>query len=152
MPPDSRCGRAWQPSARAPVLMHRRAVRIRAGADSSLHHQDTKGPRRVSSMSSEVAHAPPVLSLTDGGPGAALLKRLRLTYSELGAASPRTAIILVAVTWPPLCLLAVLQGLATGGTQLPFLHDIASHVRFLFAVPALALAEIPVGARLRRTA
>jgi len=103
-------------------------------------------------MSSEVAHAPPVLSLTDGGPGAALLKRLRLTYSELGAASPRTAIILVAVTWPPLCLLAVLQGLATGGTQLPFLHDIASHVRFLFAVPALALAEIPVGARLRRTA
>jgi hypothetical protein len=93
----------------------------------------------------------PTLSLTEGGPGAAVIKRLRFGPWDLGAAAPRTAVLLAAITWIPLLVLSVLQGTALGGVQLPFLHDIAAYVRFLFAVPVLVLADPVVGARLRRT-
>jgi hypothetical protein len=43
------------------------------------------------------------------------------------------------------------EGLAVGGATIPFLYDIAAHVRFLVAIPMLLLVEIPIGARLRRT-
>jgi len=90
-----------------------------------------------------------VLHLTTGGPGAGLLLRLRLIRPELGVGSPRTAIVLAAVTWLPLLILSIIGGVALGGCQIPFLRDIAAQTRFLFALPVLLLAEGTVGARLR---
>lgn len=100
-------------------------------------------------MTSENASEFPALSLIEGGPGDALMKRLRLIRPEIGAASARTAIILAAVTWLPLLVLSVIEGLALGGARIPFFYDIAAHARFLVAVPILVLAEIPIGRRLR---
>ena len=100
-------------------------------------------------MTSASAKEFPELSLIEGGPGDALMKRLRLIRPEIGAASARTAIILAAVTWLPLLVLSVIEGLALSGARIPFLYDIAAHTRFLVAVPILVLAEIPIGRRLR---
>lgn len=94
----------------------------------------------------------PELSLMEGGPGDALMKRLRLIRPELGAVSARTAIILAALTWLPLLVFSFIEGLALGGARIPFLYDIAAHARFLVAVPILVLAEIPIGKRLRSVA
>ena len=91
----------------------------------------------------------PELSLMEGGPGDALMKRLRLIRPEFGAASARTAIILAVITWFPLLVFSSIEGLALGGARIPFLYDLAAHARFLVAVPILVLAEIPVGRRLR---
>jgi hypothetical protein len=92
----------------------------------------------------------PPFSFTQGGPGAAFMKRLRLIHPQLGEGSVRTALLLAAITWLPLFVLSMLEGLAFGGVKLPFIRDIAAHVRFLFAVPVLVLADIPVGVRLRQ--
>jgi hypothetical protein len=100
-------------------------------------------------MMSENAKEFPELSLIEGGPGNALMKKLRLIRPEIGSASARTAIILAAVTWLPLLVLSVIEGLALRGARIPFLYDIAAHTRFLVAVPILVLAEIPIGRRLR---
>ncbi len=89
-------------------------------------------------------------SLTEGGPGTAFMKRLRLIHPEMGAGSARTALILMALIWLPLCILCLIEGVAFGGVKLPFSHDLAAHTRFLLAVPVLVLADIPVGARLRQ--
>jgi hypothetical protein len=89
-------------------------------------------------------------SLTEGGPGSAFMKRVRLIHPEMGAGSVRTALILMALMWVPLCVLCLAEGLAFGGVKLPFFLDIAAHTRFLLAVPVLILADIPVGARLRQ--
>jgi hypothetical protein len=91
----------------------------------------------------------PELSLMEGGPGDALMKRLRLIRPEFGAASERTAIILAALTWLPLLVFSLIEGLALGGARIPFFYDLAAHARFLVAVPILVLAEIPIGKRLR---
>jgi hypothetical protein len=94
----------------------------------------------------------PEFSLMEGGPGDALMKRLRLIRPEFGAAPARTAIILAAIAWVPLLVFSFVEGLALGGARIPFLYDIAAHVRFLVAVPILVLAEIPIGRRLRAVA
>jgi hypothetical protein len=100
-------------------------------------------------MQSQNEDEVPELSLMEGGPGDALMKRLRLIRPELGAASARIAIVLAALAWIPLFALSAVEGLALGGARIPFLYDLAAHVRFLVAVPILVLAEIPIGRRLR---
>jgi hypothetical protein len=94
----------------------------------------------------------PELSLMEGGPGDALMKRLRLIRPKFGTASGRTALILAALTWLPLLVFSFIEGLALGGARIPFLYDLAAHARFLVAVPILVLAEIPIGKRLRGVA
>jgi len=89
-------------------------------------------------------------SLTEGGPGSSFMKRLRLVHPELGTGAARTALMLMALTWGPLFVLCLLRGLAFGGVKIPFFYDIAAHTRFLFAVPVLVLADIPIGVRLRQ--
>jgi hypothetical protein len=86
-------------------------------------------------MQSENVNEVPELLLMEGGPGDALMKRLRLIRPELGEASARTAIILAAITWIPLLAFSFVEGLALGGAKIPFLYDIAAHARFLVAVP-----------------
>jgi hypothetical protein len=44
-----------------------------------------------------------------------------------------------------------LRGDAFWRLQVPFIDDLASHVRFLFAVPILVLTEIPLARRMRHT-
>ena len=92
----------------------------------------------------------PALLLTEGGPGNAVLRRLKL--APVGKDAPRAAIVLSMVAWLPLLVLSAAGGLAVGGASIPFLYDISAHVRFLFAVPVLVLAEIPIGRRVREAA
>lgn len=101
-------------------------------------------------MSANTAEGIPPLLPTEGGPGAALMRRLGLT--PLGEGSRRAAVVLAVVAWLPLLVLSTIEGLAVSGSAIPFLYDIAAHVRFLLAVPVLVLAEIPIGARLRTVA
>ena len=87
--------------------------------------------------------------LTEGGPEAAFMERLHSVYPGLDAGRGRTALILVALSWVPLFVLCILEGLAFGGVKIPFFYDISVHARFLLAVPVLVLADIPIGVRLR---
>jgi hypothetical protein len=99
-------------------------------------------------MSVDVAERFPTLFLTEGGPGDLVMRWLRLSPPTLRAR--RAAVVLAAVGWLPLLVLCAAGGLLLGGARVPFLYDIAAHVRFLVAVPVLMLAEIPIGVRLRR--
>ncbi|HEY1983584.1 MAG TPA: hypothetical protein VGH13_26170 [Xanthobacteraceae bacterium] len=65
------------------------------------------------------------------------------------AALIRTAVLLAAITWLPLALLSVAEGLAIRDSTIPFLKDLSVHVRFLVAVPLLVYAEEPIGRRVR---
>jgi hypothetical protein len=103
-------------------------------------------------MESKNVNEFPELLLMEGGPGDALMKRLRLIRPEIGAACARTAVSLAALTWLPLLVFSSIEGLALGGARIPFLYDLAAHARFLVAVPILVLAEIPIGRRLQNAA
>jgi len=74
-------------------------------------------------------------TLTEGGPGAAFMKRIHLVHPERGAGLGRTALILMAITWVPLFVLCGFEGLLFGRVKMPFFYDIAAHARFLLAVP-----------------
>ena len=78
------------------------------------------------------------------------MKRVHLVHPERGAGLGRTALILMTVTWVPLFVLCLFEGLLFGRVKMPFFYDIAADTRFLFAVPILVLADIPIGLRLRR--
>lgn len=89
-------------------------------------------------------------TLTEGGPGAAFMKWVHLVKPEPGAGLGRTALILMALSWAPLFVLCLFEGLFLGRVKMPLFYDFATHARFLVAVPVLVLADIPVGVRLRR--
>jgi hypothetical protein len=72
-----------------------------------------------------------------------------LANPELDAGRGRTALILMALSWVPLFVLCVLEGLAVGRAKMPFFYDIAVHTRLLLAVPVLVLADVPIGVRLK---
>src|SRR5262249_3329713 len=99
-------------------------------------------------MVGAAAEVVPPLALTEGGPGDTLLKRLRL--APFAYRSRRAALVLAGVTWIPLFLLSAIGGLAFSGANIPFIYDLAAHVRFLVAVPVLVLADTPIGAHLRQ--
>ncbi|MCY1056047.1 hypothetical protein [Nannocystis sp. SCPEA4] len=90
----------------------------------------------------------PELFWVDGGPGDAALRRLRVAPLRGRASAVAAGVALFA--WLPLLVLAGVDGVLVGGTALPFLHDLAVHVRFLVAVPLLVLADLPIGAQLDR--
>ena len=92
-----------------------------------------------------------ILSLMEAGPGTNLLRHLKLNPPMSGQAGMMFAVALMAVTWLPLAILAAMEGNAFHGLPVPFVHDYAAHVRFLFAVPILVLAEIPIARRIRKT-
>src|SRR5215472_6197636 len=104
----------------------------------------------MGSANLESAELSQSFTLTEGGPGAAFIKRIHLVPPERGAGLGRTALILMALTWVPLFVLCGFEGLLFGRVKMPFFYDIAAHARFLLGVPVLVLADIPVGARLRR--
>ena len=102
----------------------------------------------MASVSFDTAEPSQTFVITEGGPGAAMMRRLHLVRPEQAGGLGRTALILVAVTWVPLFVLCLLEGLAFGRVTIPFMYDIAAHARFLLAVPVLVLADLPVGARI----
>ncbi|MBV8551344.1 MAG: hypothetical protein JOY54_08595 [Acidobacteriaceae bacterium] len=66
----------------------------------------------------------------------------------LGVALPdrsgvtKRALLAILLTWLPLLVLSLAQGLAFGErVQVPFLYDFAANIRFLIALPLLILAE-----------
>ena len=74
----------------------------------------------------------------------------------LGRPGPRYVglrmIIFSLVTWLPLLLFSMIQGLAFGNAvKVPFLYDFSGHTRFLFALPLLFLAEMVIAPRIRTT-
>jgi hypothetical protein len=88
-------------------------------------------------------------SLTLGGP----LHRLQM---RLGRDRPerdrvvRRALLGTLVTWLPLLILSLMQGLAYGAqVRIPLLRDFAVNVRFLVALPILILAESRIDLRWR---
>jgi hypothetical protein len=92
-----------------------------------------------------------ILSLMEAGPGTSLLRRLKLSPPMSVRAGTTFAVALMAVAWLPLAMLAVADGDAFHGLPVPFVYDYAAHVRFLFALPILVLAEIPIARRIKNT-
>lgn len=94
----------------------------------------------------------PEFSLVRGAPSNALAERLGLATREpdkliwLG-------LLLAAVSWVPLLVLALAEGQAwDGAVALPFLRDAEVHVRSLLAVPLLIVADVIVQQRMQGVA
>ena len=88
-------------------------------------------------------------SIVLGGPLFQLLRRAHLTGDGLELLHWRM-LILPMVAWLPLLVLSALEGHALGkSVPVPFLLDVAAHVRFLVALPLLILSELVVHQRMR---
>jgi hypothetical protein len=90
-------------------------------------------------------------SITAGGPLHRLLVRLGNAGDERQRVV-RRALAIAVITWVPLFILSLVQGLAYGRhITIPFLRDYAVNVRLLLTVPILILAESGVDKRWRIT-
>jgi len=91
------------------------------------------------------------LSLVEGGASARIFERIIRVRLPDPRGCARLALTLALATWLPLALLSALRGAALPGTvDEPFFHDITPHVRFLFALPLLIIADLIVGPQLVR--
>jgi hypothetical protein len=80
-------------------------------------------------------------SLTRGGPFHRILVRLGHAGDERRRVVNR-ALLATLVTWLPLLVLSLVQGVAYGSqVKIPFLRDFAVNARFLIALPIMILAE-----------
>ena len=88
-------------------------------------------------------------SITRGGPLHWLL--VRMGHAGDGRKLIlRRALAVIIITWLPLLLLSLWQGLAWGHQiNIPFLRDMAVNVRLLIAVPILVMAESALDRRWR---
>lgn len=81
-------------------------------------------------------------SIVVGGPIYDFLARSRWVQQRLPNIL-RRMVALIAVTWLPLLLLSLRDGVAFGQrVRVPFLYDFSAYGRFLVALPILILAEI----------
>ena len=88
-------------------------------------------------------------SITRGGPLHWLLLLLGQASDERQRVAYR-ALFVVLLTWFPLLVLSLFEGLAYGPhIKIPFLQDFAVNVRFLIAAPILILAESGIDQRWR---
>ena len=95
------------------------------------------------------AAEPADFSLVLGGPIYQLLRRAHLSDDALTMVH-RRIVAGILITWFPLLLLALWEGVAFGGEiKVPFLLDAETHARFLVAIPLLILAELIVHVRMR---
>lgn len=88
-------------------------------------------------------------SLVLGGPLYQLLRRSHLS-DDANEMVHRRVIAFIAITWLPLLILTMIEGLAWSGRKVPFLYDIDSHCRYLLALPLMIYAELIVHVRMRR--
>ena len=84
---------------------------------------------------------PADFSLALGGPLFQLYLRTRLSGPALELLV-RRIIVITAIAWLPLLLLAALQGHLVGGVEVPFLFALDTHVRLLVVLPLLIAAEL----------
>ncbi len=90
----------------------------------------------------------PGFSIVLGGP-------LYQFYLKTGLASPpinlwkRRIIVVAIITWLPLFLLAMIDGVAFSDVKIPFIFDLATHARFLGALTLLIAAEFVAHQRIR---
>jgi len=87
------------------------------------------------------------LSVIEGGPLDRLQRRLGLMKLE-APLIVRRASIFSLVAWLPLLILSALQGTLLTNVKIPFLYDPSAHIRFLFSVPLLIVAEVVIGPRI----
>ena len=87
-------------------------------------------------------------SLLEGGPFYRLIARIGLMGNTVHQAIWRILLVSLAI-WLPLLLLAAWFGHALGGPGVPFIEDLAAHVRFLICTPLLLLADV-INARLMK--
>ncbi len=106
---------------------------------------------RADAIVSDSPHA-----IIEGGPGAALLARLHRKKPDANLSSASnliwSGIVLALISWAPLLVLSLVEGVVLKGPKIPFFHDIAAHVRSLVAIPLLVIAEIPIGSSTRTAA
>jgi hypothetical protein len=89
-------------------------------------------------------------SIVVGGPIYDSLRRIGLLRQSLPSIS-RRIVALIAITWLPLLLLSLKEGLAFGHrVRIPFLYDFAMYGRFLLGLPLLLLAEILIDPAIRQ--
>ena len=104
------------------------------------------GEQSVDQVRSSIAEN---FSITRGGPLHWLLVRLGQAGDGRRLVL-RRALAVVLITWLPLLLLSLVQGLAWGrGIKIPFLRDLAISVRLLIAAPILILSESRIDRRWR---
>lgn len=90
-------------------------------------------------------------SLVLGGPLYQFLLRSKLIQPPLGNLAWRIGVI-TALAWLPLVPFTIFSGRFMGGVLVPFLYDFEVHVRLLFSLPLLILAELVVYFRMRAIA
>lgn len=90
----------------------------------------------------------PEFSMVLGGPMYQLLRRLHVMREPLDLLV-RRIIVISLLAWLPLLVLTLISGRAWGGVKVPFLLDIAAHVRYLVSLPLLIIAEWVVHSRFR---
>lgn len=79
------------------------------------------------------------VSLVQGGPLYTLGRRVGLPAGGRGLI--RLGLILAALAWIPLAVLAAVEGHVTGGVTVPFINALGTHVRLLVLIPLYFLAE-----------
>ena len=88
-------------------------------------------------------------SIVLGGPTYDLLLRMGLLRFSLPNVLRRMA-ALVALTWLPLLLLSLREGLAFGHqVRIPLLYDLATYGRFMLCLPLLVVAEMVIDPAIR---
>lgn len=103
---------------------------------------DTEKRKNVSAIADN-------FSIVAGGPAYDLLLRLRLIRFSLPHILRRIA-VLVVLTWVPLLVLSLKDGLAFGHrVKVPLLFDFATYSRLLLALPLFVVAEIVIDPGIR---
>ena len=87
-------------------------------------------------------------SLVLGGPLYQLFRKTHLD-DDVTSHVRRRILVICGIIWLPLLLLCAIHGTLLGGIEIPFLHDVETHARFLIAVPLMILAELIVHQRMR---
>jgi len=107
------------------------------------------GKQDAAGMESHFREGRHDFSLVLGGPLFQLFRRAHLTGDAMDL-TIRRVLVITAVAWLPLLLIAVFRALTSTGTEsVSFFRDVEVHVRFLVALPVLIFAELIVHQRLR---
>ena len=105
-----------------------------------------KSPQEPSTQQSDPLHN---FSIVLGGPLYDSLQRHGIVQSSLPNVARRIA-ALVALTWLPLLVLSLRDGVAWGHqVKVPFLYDLSMYGRFLLALPLLIIAELVIDPEIR---
>ncbi|WP_410497840.1 hypothetical protein [Chitinibacter sp. S2-10] len=96
-----------------------------------------------------LSHDTQDFSLVLGGPLFQFFRRAHLSDDAEGMVW-RRIIVISLFAWLPPALISLISGEFYQGVKIPFLHDMAVHVRFLLAIPLLIAAELLVHLRLRK--